>query len=276
MAEFTGEIHPVADLFPMLADDELAELAEDIAARGLLQPIVLDPDGRLLDGRNRLAACEKASVEPKFAIFDGDDPDGYALTVNITRRHLTTGARAILAEQARRLNGNTKSGASKDLDGIHANRLIEAGLVLDWAPALGPAVVAGVTPLSKAIEEARDAKRDAEALDAKLSRLKADAPDLAALVAEEQLGVDDATAALTARETEAERVAAEVERKRIEERRDALALLDRILDLAAPVDMDDGWVEAWAARIGNAGSDRKTRTAQAGALLLALAERLQP
>jgi ParB-like chromosome segregation protein Spo0J len=55
-------VHPIAALFPMLADDELEELAADIKARGLLQPIVLDAEGRVLDGRNRLAACEKAGI----------------------------------------------------------------------------------------------------------------------------------------------------------------------------------------------------------------------
>jgi ParB-like chromosome segregation protein Spo0J len=54
-------VHPVAALFPMLADDELDELVADIKARGLLQPIVLDAEGRVLDGRNRLAACEIAA-----------------------------------------------------------------------------------------------------------------------------------------------------------------------------------------------------------------------
>ncbi len=52
----TPDVHPVAELFPMLGADDLAELAADIAERGLLHPIVLDADGRLLDGRNRLAA----------------------------------------------------------------------------------------------------------------------------------------------------------------------------------------------------------------------------
>ncbi len=70
----------------MLADDELKDLAADIAERGLLQPLVKDKDGRLLDGRNRLAACGIAGVEPTFITYEGDDPAGYAVSVNVARR----------------------------------------------------------------------------------------------------------------------------------------------------------------------------------------------
>jgi ParB-like nuclease family protein len=58
----------------------IGQLASDIKERGLLQPIVLDADGRMLDGRNRLAACEIAGVKPVFSKFSGDDADGYLMT----------------------------------------------------------------------------------------------------------------------------------------------------------------------------------------------------
>jgi ParB-like chromosome segregation protein Spo0J len=60
------EVHPLAALFPMMSDDELADLAEDIKANGRIHPIVLDADGVLIDGRNRLRACELAAIEPEF------------------------------------------------------------------------------------------------------------------------------------------------------------------------------------------------------------------
>src|SRR5215472_4951745 len=85
-------VHPVAALFPMLSEDELQEMAADIKERGLLQKITLDPEGRILDGRNRYAACGIAGVDPGFEDYDGSDPDGYALAVNIERRHLNAGA----------------------------------------------------------------------------------------------------------------------------------------------------------------------------------------
>ena len=42
------------------------ELATDTKANGLLHPIVQDPDGTLIDSRNRLETCKSAKVEPKF------------------------------------------------------------------------------------------------------------------------------------------------------------------------------------------------------------------
>jgi ParB-like chromosome segregation protein Spo0J len=50
----------------MLSEDELIELADDIAANGLYEAIKLDPTGEILvDGRNREAACDIAGVEPR-------------------------------------------------------------------------------------------------------------------------------------------------------------------------------------------------------------------
>jgi ParB-like chromosome segregation protein Spo0J len=58
-------VHPYADAFPMMSDDKLDALADDIKVNGLLHPIIRDKDGRLVDGRNRLAACKRAGIEPR-------------------------------------------------------------------------------------------------------------------------------------------------------------------------------------------------------------------
>ncbi|WP_329096819.1 ParB N-terminal domain-containing protein [Streptomyces sp. NBC_01439] len=55
----------------MLDDDELRALADDILELGQHHPIVLDADGRILDGRNRLKACEIAGVEPVYVTYEG-------------------------------------------------------------------------------------------------------------------------------------------------------------------------------------------------------------
>ena len=57
-------------LFPRLGDAELRQLAADIKANGLLNPVVRHR-GKILDGRNRLAACEIAGVKPKFVEWQG-------------------------------------------------------------------------------------------------------------------------------------------------------------------------------------------------------------
>ena len=91
--------HPAADLFPVLADNELAELVADINLHGLLHPITVDTSGQVLDGRNRLAACKVAKVKPIFTTYDGDDPIGYVISENLRRRNLTPGQRAQLGSQ---------------------------------------------------------------------------------------------------------------------------------------------------------------------------------
>ena len=91
------EPHPIADLFPVLGDDELQELADDIATNGLQQPIVL-LDRMILDGRNRYRACELAGIEPEFIAYRGDDPVAFVVSANLHRRHLTVGQRALVAE----------------------------------------------------------------------------------------------------------------------------------------------------------------------------------
>ena len=197
----TREVHPVADLFPMLAEDELAELAEDIKQRGLLQPIVLDAQGRVLDGRNRLAACEMAGVDPEFIGYHGDDPDGYALAVNIARRHLSKGQKAMIVATAEKFSA-TEAGLSIDAD---TSSIWRARVVRRHAEDLVALVVAGDLPLSEAYQRALNNKREAEAIRGKKIRLRDDAPDLLALVDEERMSLDDAIAALDGRISEEQR-----------------------------------------------------------------------
>jgi hypothetical protein len=89
------KVHPAADVFPMMSDEGLKKLGEDITEHGLLQPLVFD-DVRsnrnrvLLDGRNRLEAMERAGLSIdhlKECIGSGHVED--IISLNIHRRHLT-------------------------------------------------------------------------------------------------------------------------------------------------------------------------------------------
>ena len=81
----TYPVHPAAAIWPMLTDDELDSMAADIKANGLQTAIVLDAEGRVLDGRNRLEACRRAGVEPRFETFKGDAVP-FILSANLERR----------------------------------------------------------------------------------------------------------------------------------------------------------------------------------------------
>jgi hypothetical protein len=88
--------HDVANLFPMMETDEFENLVTDVKRHGLIEPI-WTYEGLILDGRNRYLACQAAEVEPKFREYQGDNPLGFTVSLNIERRHLTPSQRACLA-----------------------------------------------------------------------------------------------------------------------------------------------------------------------------------
>ena len=95
--------HPAADIFPLLPPEELQSLASDIRHHGLQEPVWLwkdeNADIYLLDGRNRVAACEIAGVEPQTRWYSGGDPVSFVVSQNLHRRHLTAGQKAAVAAE---------------------------------------------------------------------------------------------------------------------------------------------------------------------------------
>lgn len=236
----TGEVvtitgtHPVADLFPMLADDELNDLAADIADRGLLHPVVLDAQGRVLDGRNRLAACDRAGVKATATVYDGPDPDGYALAVNISRRHLSKGQQAMVAARAAVICSKSQR-ALAEQHNVSQGRVARASTVLVHAPDLADSVVSGAAPLDAAYRIARERKQAADSDEARMTRLRTEAPDLADLVTEERISLAEAVA--TARQREDDRQGAV---RRSAERLEQLVVgWLALTELAAHRDRDD-------------------------------------
>lgn len=90
------EPHPISRVFPLLDGKELATLAEDIRTNGLNNPIVLF-EGKILDGRNRAAACQMAGIAVQTREFTGGflDAAAFVWSENIIRRHLNPGQTAI-------------------------------------------------------------------------------------------------------------------------------------------------------------------------------------
>jgi len=163
----TRPVHPIADLFPMMTDEELANLAADIKANGLFNPIVVDKDGVLIDGRNRDRACEIAGIEPTTVLFEGDDPRAYIIASNISRRHLTKGQQAMALAMISPMPEKGGRGKKKTMDETSTlfspKRLQLARTVLAHSPDLAQAVLAGSKSLDGAYDEARKAKQPLDA-----------------------------------------------------------------------------------------------------------------
>ena len=101
----TCAVHPAADVFPMMSDEEIDDLAADIKKHGLSRPIVFylttkpgtrdATSMRLLDGRNRMEALERIGqpvtecMKEYVSDLDPVDPVAYVVGANIKRRHLT-------------------------------------------------------------------------------------------------------------------------------------------------------------------------------------------
>jgi hypothetical protein len=86
------ELHPACLASPPLKTEELRELADDIVANGLRDPVTLTPDGVLLDGRNRPSACGMVGVEPSTIGYR--QRDGKMVTIGHggeAKRYLASG-----------------------------------------------------------------------------------------------------------------------------------------------------------------------------------------
>jgi hypothetical protein len=106
------EVHPAALAFPEMPAAELEELADDIKQNGLAHPIVRTREGLIIDGRNRLRACEIVSVEPRFEIYNGDNPIGFIVSSNLKRRHMKESQRAFVAAKLATLAHGANQGPS--------------------------------------------------------------------------------------------------------------------------------------------------------------------
>jgi hypothetical protein len=92
------EFHEIARVFPLLEGKEFDSLCRDIASNGLLEPI-WTYQGKILDGRNRYRACVAVGIEPRFREYNGNNPLGFVISLNLERRHLNESQRAVIASK---------------------------------------------------------------------------------------------------------------------------------------------------------------------------------
>ena len=100
------ENHALANIFPLMSEDEYQKLKYDIQIHGFDKslPIVLYEE-KILDGRNRYKACMELGVEPIYINFEGQDPIEYVVRVNLHRRHLNASQLAFVALETEKYYG---------------------------------------------------------------------------------------------------------------------------------------------------------------------------
>lgn len=90
------EFHPIADIFPLLEGEAFDALCRDVEEKGLMEPIWLYDD-KILDGRNRWRACQETGTETRYRQYEGTDPVGFVVSLNVQRRHLDESQRAMIS-----------------------------------------------------------------------------------------------------------------------------------------------------------------------------------
>lgn len=189
------KIHPAADLFP-IDEADLAALVEDIAEHGQRETIkvVANTDGELVvvDGRTRLAACAKLGIEPRIErLADDTDLDAYVVSVNLTRRNLTAGQRAMLYAKIYPKQQGKKRGTSLETEEVSAARVSQARAVLEALPEVAQQIIRGEAKLDAAYQQVLEMRRESSTTEARMSRLPA---DLRAKVVEQEMDLKAAEA----------------------------------------------------------------------------------
>ena len=166
--------HPAAAIFPLLEGAEFEALVADIREHDLREAIWLDGDGRILDGRNRLRACEAADVEPRFRTYEGDDPLGFVLSLNLHRRHLNESQRAMVAarvatlgrgQRQDRVDGSIDLSTAGELLNVSGGSIKRARVVQEHGgPELVQAVDQGLVTVSDAAAVAKESHTTQRAL----------------------------------------------------------------------------------------------------------------
>jgi hypothetical protein len=93
-------VHPLAQLIPLITPGDLDRLTDDIAANGVNEPLDMF-EGKVLDGRNRLAVASVLGTFVRLREFRGDEYAARALvwSANVARRHLTIPQLALAADR---------------------------------------------------------------------------------------------------------------------------------------------------------------------------------
>jgi hypothetical protein len=110
------KFHPYTEIFDLMEGDDFKALVEDIKVKGQEVPVVMWND-QVLDGRNRVRACQQLGIAVKSIPYEGKDPLGFVWSANYLRRHLNETQRGIAAVKVANMRRGG-SGANPSIEGI--------------------------------------------------------------------------------------------------------------------------------------------------------------
>jgi len=182
------EYHEIANIFPMMSEEEYKALLEDMRQNGQLEPIIVYED-KILDGRNRYKACLELGLKPKMIDFSGNNPLSFVISKNLKRRHLTASQQAVIAlqvlpmleEEAKKreaighfnapqyknkpgselvhyLDKGKATEKAAELFGINSHYIADAKMIAQKAPEKLDEILAGEKTIKEAVKEVKRAE----------------------------------------------------------------------------------------------------------------------
>src|SRR3954451_24492284 len=68
-------LHPIAELFPRIEGEQYEQVRASIARQGVLDPILVTPEGEIIDGRHRAEIAAELGIPCPREVFVGTEEE---------------------------------------------------------------------------------------------------------------------------------------------------------------------------------------------------------
>lgn len=122
------EQHPIALQYVpgVMSDEEFEAFRADLKARGQQHPI-FTYEGKILDGMHRYRGCLAEGISPTLKPYEGNDPVGMVIALNVLRRKVGATQRAVAGAHLNLEIGISQDEASRrvGVSKVHINLVVQ-------------------------------------------------------------------------------------------------------------------------------------------------------